>query len=144
MPALLSLFILAGCESVPKQQSGAVIGGIAGAAIGKQIGKGSGNTAATVAGTLIGAYIGARIGEELDRQDREQANEALETEPGDEGRTWKNPHTGNEYEVIPTQTYTTDKGTCRDFVTHAVIDGRKETIRGTACRQPDGTWRTVE
>ncbi len=142
--ALVALTLLTGCESPSKRERGAIIGGIAGSVIGKQIGKGSGNTMATLAGALIGAYIGARIGEDLDRQDQEQANEALEKTPTRKAHKWKNPDTGNEYEVIPVKTYETANGPCRDFVTHAIIDGKKETVQGTACRQPDGTWRTLK
>ena len=31
---------------------------------------------------------------------------------------------------------------CRDYTHTIYINGRPETARGTACRQPDGTWRT--
>jgi hypothetical protein len=32
---------------------------------------------------------------------------------------------------------------CRTFRTTVVIDGRPETATGTACQEPDGTWRIV-
>ena len=34
-------------------------------------------------------------------------------------------------------------GPCREFQTHIIIDGKSEPAHGTACRQPDGTWRVV-
>jgi hypothetical protein len=33
--------------------------------------------------------------------------------------------------------------TCREFQTPAMIDGRQQMTRGTACQQPDGSWRFV-
>ena len=32
---------------------------------------------------------------------------------------------------------------CREFETSGLIDGRMERMRGTACQQPDGSWRVV-
>lgn len=32
---------------------------------------------------------------------------------------------------------------CRDFQSMAVIDGVSRLVRGTACLQPDGTWRAT-
>lgn len=32
---------------------------------------------------------------------------------------------------------------CREFQTSAVIDGRRQPMHGTACQQPDGSWRVV-
>jgi surface antigen len=32
---------------------------------------------------------------------------------------------------------------CRDFEQTVVVDGQDETVRGTACREPDGTWRAL-
>jgi hypothetical protein len=32
---------------------------------------------------------------------------------------------------------------CREYQTQTMIDGRPQPSHGTACRQPDGTWRIV-
>ena len=32
---------------------------------------------------------------------------------------------------------------CRDFIHTVWIDGRRQQMRGTACRNPDGTWTQV-
>jgi len=32
---------------------------------------------------------------------------------------------------------------CREYSTTALIDGRQQRLTGTACRQPDGTWRMM-
>ncbi|WP_327205054.1 hypothetical protein [Paraburkholderia kururiensis] len=33
---------------------------------------------------------------------------------------------------------------CRTITTTADIDSQPQTVRGTACRQPDGTWQTTD
>jgi surface antigen len=45
--------------------------------------------------------------------------------------------------VTPTRTYKTAERDCRDFEQTVVVDGQDETVRGTACREPDGTWRAL-
>jgi len=32
---------------------------------------------------------------------------------------------------------------CRSFINTVTIDGEKRELKGTACKQPDGTWRNV-
>lgn len=139
---LLSSALLAGCQQPSQRDTGAVIGGIAGGVLGNQIGGGSGRTAAVIAGTLVGAYIGGSIGQQMDDNDHYRAQRALETNRTSYPTTWNNPDTGYEYTVTPTRTYETERsGPCRDYTTEAVIDGRREIVHGTACRQSNGTWR---
>ena len=66
----------------------------------------------------------------------------LENTPTNETVAWRNPDTNASYWVTPTATYTAQDGTpCRQYVTDAVIDGQPQKATGTACRQPDGSWR---
>lgn len=39
--------------------------------------------------------------------------------------------------------YIVAPGQCRHIETTAMIDGRSQPISGTACPQPDGSWRFV-
>ena len=55
---------------------------------------------------------------------------------------WINPDTGFRYTVVPTRTYVSDEGPCREYRVHSVIAGRVEQVWGVACRQPGGSWRT--
>lgn len=136
--------LLAGCQEVRNEQVGAVVGGGLGGLLGAQVGGGKGQIAAAVAGALVGAYLGGQVGKSMDEVDRMKANRTLESTPTGQTSTWSNPDTGNQYAVTPTKTYQTDAGApCRDYTTEAVIDGRKEYVKGTACRQPDGTWRAI-
>jgi len=140
---LIPLFLLTGCESPTKRNTGAVIGGIAGGILGNQIGGGSGRTVAVIVGTLAGAYIGGTIGQQMDDNDHYQSQQALESNPVNRTSSWHNPDSGNSYQVTPTRTYETTSGPCREYTTEAVIDGRTETVYGTACRQSDGTWQAA-
>ena len=118
--------------------SGAVIGGV----IGHQIGGGTGTTIATIGGAALGGYVGSRIGKKMDQDDERKATQALESTPDQHASSWRNPNTGQTYSVTPKRTYESADGPCRDFETTTEIDGKKETVHGTACRQPDGSWKT--
>ncbi len=140
----LTAAVLAACETQPtKEQVGAVTGAVVGGVLGAQVGEGRGRTAAIIAGTLAGAYLGSRIGKSMDEKDRKKVAQSLETAPTGSTTSWRNPDTGSTYTVTPTRTYTAAPGPCRDFTTRAVIDGREEVVNGTACRQPDGSWKTM-
>ena len=137
---LTASLALAGCETATKQQAGAVIGGIAGGALGSQIGGGRGTTVAIIGGTLLGAALGGYLGQQMDENDRYRAQYALEHTPTQQTYTWENPDSGRRYAVTPTRTYESNSGPCREYSTEGWIDGRRETIYGTACRQADGSW----
>ena len=139
---LTSSILLSGCQS-NQEQSGRVIGAIAGGVLGNQVGAGSGRVAATIAGTILGGYIGGNIGRQMDDNDRYRANQALEKAPANQATSWHNPDSGNDYTVTPTRTYYSNSQPCREYTTEAWIDGKKQTIYGTACRQPDGSWEII-
>ena len=141
---LCSVLLLSGCAAPPTQeQGGMVIGGVLGGALGSQIGKGHGRTAATVVGTLLGASIGGAVGRSMDEQDRMKVAHSLETVRTGVSSQWRNPDTGNMYAVVPTRTYESAGTPCREYTVNGIIGGRKERIVGTACRQADGSWRTM-
>jgi surface antigen len=140
---------LAGCETtsgggVSKQQAGTVVGGVLGGVLGSTVGEGKGQVAATIAGALIGGLLGSSVGASLDRADELQAQQVLEHNRVNQARTWHNPDTGNDVTVTPTRTFTRPSGeTCREYTTSVVIQGKRETAHGTACRQSDGSWQIV-
>jgi surface antigen len=134
---------ITGCNQLRNQDVGTVVGGALGGLLGSQIGSGSGQLAATAAGALLGGLIGSNIGRSMDELDHYRANQALENTHTDYTSSWENPDSGSRYAVTPTRTYESDGTPCREYTTEAWIDGEEETLRGTACRQPDGTWRTI-
>lgn len=69
---------------------------------------------------------------------------ALENNPTDQASDWVNPDTGHGGAVTPVRTYSDAQGRpCREFITTIIIGGREEQGYGTACRQPDGSWKIV-
>lgn len=133
----------AGDYGVRKQHVGTVVGGTVGGFLGSQIGDGRGQLAATAAGAVVGALIGSEVGRTMDEVDRMRLASTLERTPTGRTTAWHNPDTGVQYEATPTHTYQSQGSPCRDYTVDAYIDGRPETVTGTACRQPNGTWRTT-
>ena len=142
---LLSAALLGGCASdqSPKEQAGMVIGSVLGGVLGSQVGGGDGRTTAIILGTVAGAAIGGSVGRSMAETDRLKTAHALETVRTGVPSSWVNPDSGNEYRLVPTRTIESSAGPCREYTLDAVIGGRKEHLFGTACRQPDGSWRIV-
>lgn len=139
-----AVLALVACESPPTQrQTGMIVGGVLGGVLGSQVGGGDGRTAATIVGTLIGATIGGAVGRSMDDGDRLKTAHTLETVRSGVPARWVNPDSGHRYAVVPTRTYDTPAGPCREYTVDATIGGRSEKVYGTACRQPDGSWRGV-
>ena len=130
-----------------KADTGLVLGGVAGGVIGNQFGKGKGNAVATVAGAVIGGLVGSEIGRSMDERDRQLAKEAefeaLERGNSGVARQWRNPDNGRYGEVVPSKPYKRGANDCRDYTHTIYIDGRPQQMRGTACRNSDGTWQNA-
>ena len=144
----LTALILAGCDGGTKEQFGTVIGAGVGALAGSQIGDGRGQLAAVAVGTLLGAIAGSQVGKSLDHADRlAMANaqqQALETGKSGANTTWRNPDSGNSGAITPQPAYQEASGRhCREFQQAITVAGKTESAYGTACRQPDGTWRII-
>jgi surface antigen len=144
LPAMLTACAPGGPN---KSDGGMIVGAAAGGIIGNQVGRGKGNILATVAGAVVGGIVGSEIGRGLDQRDREFAQKA-ELSALERGRTgqrteWRNPDNGRYGEVIPLEPYRRGSQDCRDYTHKVFIDGRPQAMRGTACRNPDGTWTNV-
>jgi surface antigen len=69
---------------------------------------------------------------------------ALENNRTNQASTWVNPDTGGTGMVAPVRTFQNAGGEpCREFQQKIVVGGEEVQGYGTACRQPDGTWRIV-
>ena len=99
------------------------------------------NTKVASAGVL-GNGLGASL-EERDRQ-RAFAAEMQALEQGEPGEPvgWKGA-VGRYGTVVPGAHYETRGIRCRDYSHTIYIDGRPQTARASACRNPDGTWAPV-
>lgn len=145
------LALLAGCanDAGTKQNVGTVLGGVGGAVIGSQFGSGTGRLVGVAAGTLLGALAGSEIGKSLDKADQSymgRANQrAFETAPSGSAVSWRNPDSGNAGTVVPQPAYQNASGQhCREFQQTVTVGGKTEQAYGTACRQPDGSWKVVQ
>jgi len=138
---------LAGCQSGPKEGFGQVAGGVTGALIGSQFGSGSGRIAATALGAVVGTMVGGSIGRQLDEADQRALYDAQyrALEYGNAGTpvSWRNPDSGRYGDVVPGPGYKVNSYDCRDYTHTIYIGGQPQVARGTACRQPDGTWKPV-
>ena len=112
----------------PRENTGTLLGGLAGAAI----------------GAGLGALIGNRIGAAMDDEDRQRAYAAQMSALNDGASgapvSWRNPDSGRYGTVVPGPYYEAEGRRCRSYTHTIYIDGRPQTARGTACRNPDGTW----
>ena len=139
---------LTACMEGPNAQTGTIIGAVSGGVLGSAFGNGPGERAAAgLLGVAVGGYLGNQIGGKLDEQSQQMAyraqNQALET--GQSGRAvgWNNPDRGYRGEIVPKPVYYSGQIPCRDYTHTIYIGGRPETAVGKACRNNDGTWRTV-
>ncbi len=136
-----------GPDGPNKADTGLAVGAIAGGLLGNTVGKGKGRIATTAIGAVIGGIVGSEIGRSLDEQDRRLAQQAeysaLERGRSGERTPWRNPDSGHYGEVIPSPPYRRGDIDCRDYTHKIYIDGRPQALRGTACRNPDGTWSNV-
>jgi surface antigen len=146
--ALIAISISAcqNAQTAPKQAMGTLMGAGVGALLGAQMGGGEGKLASVVIGTLGGAYLGSEIGKSLDSADRiymeMNAQSTLEYSQAGTASSWKNPDSGHSGTFKPTRTYTAASGhSCREYESTIYIDGREKVATGTACRQPDGSWK---
>ncbi len=132
---------LIACANLSNQDVGVVTGGLVGGAVGSLFGSGSGKIVAAVGGSVLGAVIGGAIGHSMDKVDQMQVNRSLESVPTGQTRSWHNPDNGNSYSVTPTKTYYQNRQPCREFVTNAIIGGKRQRVYGHACRMADGSWQ---
>jgi surface antigen len=138
---------LAACsaDSGPREVGGTAAGAVAGGLIGNAIGGAAGNRfAGTIIGAAVGGLVGNRIGAALDEEDRRRAYaaqmQALEAGPSGAPVAWRNPETGHYGDVVPGPAYQVNDAPCRQYTHTVYADGKAQTERGTACRNPDGTW----
>lgn len=143
---------LSACETMQnsgrKEAVGTGTGAIVGGLLGSKIGDGSGQLWATGAGALVGAFFGNEIGKSLDRADQRYMGRAMtkaQSAPVGEPISWNNPQSGNHGRVVAIKDgYTSTGNYCRKFQQTVYIAGNKELAdAGTACQQPDGSWRIV-
>jgi surface antigen len=119
-----------------KSGTGTAVGGAAGGVLGYAVG----GTTGLLIGAAAGGLFGYGAGKAMEEEDRRRAAIALEQ---NRAASWRNPETGYEYRVEPTDTRYLEGRECRDFRVLADVEGSPEQLSGTACRQPDGSWQML-
>jgi surface antigen len=123
---------------------GGLIGAAAGGYAGSRFGKGDGKLAATALGTLVGFVIGQEVGRNLTRMEETCFSRTFEHVPDRETIVWQNPQQGAQYQVMPVRTADAGNGQyCREYQAKATVGGKVSETYGTACRQPDGSWKLM-
>lgn len=142
---MLVVAVTTGCATIEDNPKTS-IGAFGGAAFGGLIAAAAGGGGAAIAGAVIGgALLGGLAGNMLDQRDKRMAAEAqqqaLESAPTGKPVAWTNPDTGHSGTVTPVRTYQSGSAYCREFQNEVTIEGKKGNAYGTACRQPDGSWK---
>src|SRR5262245_43509753 len=149
---LVAATALAGCANdpyAPNQSAGAMAGALTGGALGALLGgRGTGSRLAGAAiGAAAGGLLGSAIGASLDERDRQAAYaaemQALESGAPGAPVGWRSDHTAYYGTVVPGPYYDRRGLRCREYSHTIYVGGRPEIARGTACRNPDGSWSPV-
>lgn len=151
IPVAILAVALTACQNNAgqKQTVGTLLGGVGGAVAGAQFGSGSGQLVTTAVGTLLGAYLGSEVGSSLDRADQLAADSATQrahAAPIGQAIAWNNPDNGNSGTVTPVRDGTNQQtgAYCREYQTTVTVGGETQDAFGTACQQPDGSWKIVQ
>ena len=148
--AILALS-LASCAGNPengtgaKENTGTLVGALGGAAIGCAIrwwGRRpcGGRPDRCGCGRADRQSIGAALDDDDKRRAYAAEMEALDSGPSGAPVGWRNPDSGRYGSVVPGPAYVQEGRNCRAYTETIYIDGRPQTARGTACRNPDGSW----
>ena len=148
--ALLGASILLAACQTDNWGGGETFGTLGGAAAGGLVGNaiGHGSAGGTLLGVLIGGAAGNLIGGSIDDADKKRATAAEQrayTAPVGQQITWNNPQNGNNGTITPVKDgYSQNGAYCREFQQTIVISGKQQSGYGTACQQPDGSWKIVQ
>ena len=93
--------------------------------------------------TSLGNGLLGSSANQLNADDRRKALEAeyraLEYSPAGKTVSWSGSGS-NSGDVTAAQPYQVGSQNCRQYSHSFTIDGSQQTSRGTACRNPDGSW----
>jgi surface antigen len=93
---------------------------------------------------LSGGLIGQKLGKSLDSADRQPALEAeykaLEATKAGQAVAWANASTGHGGSVTAAQPYRVGSQNCRQYTHSFSMGSPAQSVRGTACRNSDGSW----
>jgi surface antigen len=98
-------------------------------------------------GSLLGALTDRDVWAAMTGEDRNQADQAAKrafAAPLAEKVIWTNPQSGNSGTITTTREGYSSAGTfCREFQQTVTTPAKSELAYGTACKQPDATWKIM-
>lgn len=131
--AVLCAGVLSACASGP---SGAMMDGFTEPA------PAGNNASRSISAAMGGGLIGTATGVRLDDRDRRRALEAeyraLEYGQAGQAMAWSGDRGGGE--VVAYQPYRVGSQDCRQYAHTVTFGGQPQSLRGTACRNQDGSW----
>ncbi len=96
-----------------------------------------------VIGGITSKEIGRHMGEQERRIAAETEYRALEYGRSGTSLDWKNPATRHRGSIVPGRPYQAGNQYCRSYTHTIYTDNSPDVAKATACRSPDGTWRSV-
>lgn len=148
--AVLAASLLLGACQTDQWGGGEGFGTLGGAAAGGLVGNaiGHGSAGGTLLGVLIGGFAGNQLGGMVDDQDKARAQRAATqayAAPVGKQITWNNPQNGNSGTITPVRDGRDASGAyCREFQQTISVGGQQQQGYGTACQQPDGSWKIAQ
>lgn len=94
----------------------------------------------TAMGSGLIGNAGSRLSQDEKRIALEAEYRALEFTPAGQSVGWQGSEGSRSGEVVAAQPYRVGSQDCRQYSHTLTIDGQKQTARGTACRNGDGSW----
>ena len=144
--AAAPLFLF-GCSTnsgVAPEGLGAGLGAVAGGVAGNQFGSGKTKAATTILGAAAGGIVGFGLGQWLAPHDQAIAEStqqsALERGQSRKQVAWTGGQNSSRGEFTPGAPYKLGTRHCRDYTHTIYVGSRPQSMNGTACRNPDGTW----
>ncbi|WP_417667313.1 RT0821/Lpp0805 family surface protein [Roseibium sp.] len=129
---------VSGCSAVSGDSSGTW---------NNQFGASSGGIAEDEASTAIAVILDNDFGRALEPSDHravaDAQKKALRARGVGASVAWQNEATGRSGQVRPGPVYQVNDTACREFTHLMTLEGQQLTSRGTACRQDDGSWKTL-
>jgi len=136
--------LVAGCSSSKPQgamTAGTVTGSLAGAPKSKK------NAVPVDSRSVVGGIGGSKIGFEMGAEERLTAANAeyRALEYGQSGAPleWNGKTASHHGSIVPGKPYQQGSRYCRAYTHTVYVTSAPETATGTACRDPDGTWKTI-
>lgn len=109
---------------------------------------GSPLSALPTGGAVSGGIAASELADALSADDMRKAVEtefgALEGAAAGSHNPWRGAGTGVSGIVIPGERYEIGRSQCRDYSHTVIVGGQTQQLRGTACRQANGEWRSVK